>query len=668
MPSRQLSKGSDSAPTVGAYLARYLLHIGVDQLFLVPGDLNLVLLDELLKPITMSHDDTSTRQLKMIGCCNELNAGYSADGYGRTRGVAAMVVTHSVGSLSCINAVAGAYCEHIPLIVINGGLNSNSASEGEVVHHTLGETFAYKSYDYVRQMYSHVTVESVSITRPAEAPILIHRAIKAALRHSRPVYIDIACNISALTVSSQPVESHATLPSTPFMRNIQTDNETLKAAVDQTVRVLNGSKSPVLIAGQHLRPYTVWSIRGDTPAENSFIDLVNALNCAYVTMLDGKTIVTEGHPNYLGVYSGDSSVVPGLKGSADHTPGNALRDTVLSSDLLIYFGCVLSDYSSAGHTVDNDPAKSIMVYRDAVKIHGTVYHEVRLYDFISELSKRTDLKQKNGALQTFNKLRERKGFGGYQGASDKVQEEIQLKLSKFPLNLEPTAELTTNTLQYKLQEFIDTTGGDTAYHVVTETGDAWFTAMKLLLPYPHAMDIQLQYGSIGWAVGAVHGLAAAHATSQKVPKRRVLGLIGDGSFQLSAQELSTMIRYELNPIIVLINNHDYVIEEELHSGEYNHINDWKYSELPAIFERGVYGRGPLKRKPKAYKCGTPKELDQALKEAATFHKDNFVFIEVLINQKDSNVELGIWAEPVNISSSRKPHAPTEHETLKPPKF
>ena len=119
---------ADKALTVGGYLAARLSENGVGHYFTVPGDYNLVLLDEFLK-----HDGW-----EMISCCNELNAGYAADGYARaTGGLSAAVVTYSVGGLSLINAVAGAYAEDLPMVAISGGPNSNSAAEAELLHHSI---------------------------------------------------------------------------------------------------------------------------------------------------------------------------------------------------------------------------------------------------------------------------------------------------------------------------------------------------------------------------------------------------------------------------------------------------------------------------------------------------------------------------------------------------
>ena len=114
--------------TLGSHLARRLVQAGVTDVFSVPGDFNLTLLDHLM----------ADPDLNLIGCCNELNAGYAADGYARSRGVGACVVTFTVGGLSVLNAIAGAYSENLPLICIVGGPNSNDYGTNRILHHTIG--------------------------------------------------------------------------------------------------------------------------------------------------------------------------------------------------------------------------------------------------------------------------------------------------------------------------------------------------------------------------------------------------------------------------------------------------------------------------------------------------------------------------------------------------
>ncbi|KAM0889033.1 hypothetical protein ACQ4PT_027964 [Festuca glaucescens] len=97
--SSPASFATSAEATMGRHLARRLVQVGVSDVFAVPGDFNLTLLDHLI----------AEPGLRLIGCCNELNAGYAADGYARAKGVGACAVTFTVGGLSVLNAIAGAY-------------------------------------------------------------------------------------------------------------------------------------------------------------------------------------------------------------------------------------------------------------------------------------------------------------------------------------------------------------------------------------------------------------------------------------------------------------------------------------------------------------------------------------------------------------------------------
>lgn len=113
---------------LGRHIARRLVEIGVTDVFTVPRDFNLILLDHLIAEPSLNN----------IGCCNEINAGYAADGYARCRGVGACVVTFTVGGLSVINAIAGSYSENLPIICLVGGPNSNDFGSNRILHHTIG--------------------------------------------------------------------------------------------------------------------------------------------------------------------------------------------------------------------------------------------------------------------------------------------------------------------------------------------------------------------------------------------------------------------------------------------------------------------------------------------------------------------------------------------------
>ncbi|MEQ8785259.1 MAG: thiamine pyrophosphate-binding protein [Pirellulaceae bacterium] len=554
--------------TVGGYLAQRLADIGLGHYFAVPGDYNLVLLDELL----------ANDRLQMISCCNELNAGYAADGYARaTGGAAAVIVTYSVGGLSVLNAVAGAYAEDLPLIAISGGPNTNSTAEYELLHHTLGKV----DYSYQRDIFSRVTSEAVIIQHAAEAPRQIDRALDIALRHRKPVYLEVACNIASAVVSSpKPRAFRGVLPSDP---------QSLEQAVEQAAQLLNAALKPVLVAGVKLRSYG---------AEEAFRTLADAAGYAVASMPNAKGFFDEQHPQYMGVYWGPVGA-PGC------------GEIVESSDLYLFAGPMLTDYTTTGHVANLNSAKMIHVGPDFVSLPGHTYNHVNIAEFLTQLAGK--LEPNDTSLKAFERIRE---------------DVAPLKDGS------PDAPLSTRRLFSSIQKLLTEN-----HDVIAETGDSWFNGMRLNLPSGSRFEIQMQYGSIGWSVGATLG----HCLGR--PRQRVIACIGDGSFQLTAQELSTMIRYGANPIIFLINNGGYTIEVEIHDGPYNTIKNWDYAGLVDVFNAGE-GNGWSRR------VRTEGELDAAITQA--IGHDGLALIEVMIDRDDCSKNLLEWGGLVAKNNSRPP--------------
>jgi len=175
--------------------------------------------------------------------------------------------------------------------------------------------------------------------------------------------------------------------------------------------------------------------------------------------------------------------------------------------------------------------------------------------------------------------------------------------------------------------------------VLVETGDAWFNGQKLSLPNGVPYEFQMQYGSIGWSVGALLGLALGYRNS-----RRCIAMIGDGSFQMTAQEVSTMIRYEVNPIIFLLNNRGYTIEVQIHDGPYNNIKNWNYKALVDAF---ACGEGKVQ----SYLCNTVGDLNEGVKFADK-HPEYLVFLECTLDRDDCSKELLEWGMRVATANSR----------------
>jgi TPP-dependent 2-oxoacid decarboxylase len=556
--------------TVGEYLARRLEQAGVRHYFTVPGDFNLILLDQLLK----------NPALQMIGCCNELNAGYAAEGYARSNGIGALVVTYSVGGLSALNAVACAYAEDLPVIAISGGINSDSEANGHVIHHALGEV----RYDYQRQIYAHVTAGAFAIRRLEDAPAAIDRAIETALRCRKPVYLEIDCNLAAVTVPAPTARD--------FRPGSLSEPSALTAAVAHAADLLGNATRPVLVAGPRIRP---------PEAGAAFRKLADAAGYAVATQPAAKGMFPEDHPSFAGLYWGPVS-----------SPGVAAL--VESADAYLFAGGLLTDYSTTGYSALIDAKKLLLANPDDVRLPGATYTGVMLADFLGSLAEK--VRPNPGSLERFRRSHEVAPTG--PDASDSP---------------EPTARLTTRAVFAKVQSMLD---GQSA--LLVETGDSWFNGLKARLPHGCHFEIQFQAGSIGWCCPATLG----YELGCPAPTR-VIAMIGDGSFQLTAQEVSTMVRYGVKPIIVLINNRGYTIEAEIHDGPYNRIKNWDYAGLMSVFNADD-GKGL------GIHAATVGELDAAMGRALAH--DGPCLIEVPIDPHDCSEELREWGSRVAAANGR----------------
>ena len=198
--------------TIGAYLVNRLEQIGLRHIFGVPGDYALTFFDLL-----------EESGIELINTCNELNAGYAADGYARISGIGAVCLTYGVGGFSVYNAVAAAYAERVPLVVISGGPKTTLRSRlhPNLLHHTIGDM------NLQRDIYERITQGAVVLTSPTQAVMQIDELLAACLRHSRPVYIEIPADM----VMEACVEPG---PWAPDM-SLHVDEDVLEEALGETL-------------------------------------------------------------------------------------------------------------------------------------------------------------------------------------------------------------------------------------------------------------------------------------------------------------------------------------------------------------------------------------------------------------------------------------------------
>jgi pyruvate decarboxylase len=200
---------------------------------------------------------------------------------------------------------------------------------------------------------------------------------------------------------------------------------------------------------------------------------------------------------------------------------------------------------------------------------------------------------------------------------------------------EPDTKLTRTEMVRQIQGLV--TSDCTVF---AETGDSWFNGIRLKLPAGARFEIEMQWGSIGWSVPATFGYAVG------ARNRRIIAMIGDGSFQLPAQEVAQMIRRKLPVIIFLINNHGYAIEVEIHDGPYNDIKNWDYAGLIQAFN-AEDGRGL------GIRVSNGGELAGAI-EAAVANHDGPTLIECIIDHDDCSSELISWGRLVARANARPP--------------
>ncbi len=540
---------------LGEYLVDRLHSAGVEHVFGIPGDFCLGLLDEFIK---------KKDKVDYIGCSNELNAAYSADGYARIRGIGAVVTTYAVGELSALNGIAGSWAECVPVVNIVGCPSRKHFSDGALLHHTLG--------DYMKPfaMFKHITAAQTMLMNPDTCVAEIDHMLNVCLLTKRPVYIGVPSDMVKQEIRlDNPIYSKPYVHPSPK----ESEPEALKEAVADVARTIANAKRPVFIPGVEL-------IRRNL--QGVFAKLTEKTKIPYVTMLLSKGLLSETHDNFIGLYSGARSRPEVAK-------------VVEESDCIIIIGEKLTDFNTGGFSAPIVNCKRILIDYDQTQISCRSYSHVYIHDIIERLV---------DAIKPIEQYSFKKGRDAC----------VHCRSSKF----EPkeNQDLTMDRLFARMGTYLPE-----KCVVLAETGASLFSAAETMLPEGAIFIGQTFYGSIGYSVGATLGVCVA----VKKEGRAVINFVGDGSFQLTCQTLSTMIMYKMNPTIILINNDGYLIERVITDNIYNDIQMWKYARLPEIFG----GRaGPV--------CKTEGELEKALKDKDGDFKNDLQLIEVILGKWDCN--------------------------------
>jgi len=427
------------------------------------------------------------------------------------------------GELSAINGIAGSYSEHVPVCHIVGMPNSTSQKSGLLLHHTLGNG----DFTVYARMSAFISEATTTILDPHSAAQEIDRVLRTCWLRARPVYIGLPTDIAYHKISDERLKTPLDLSLPP------NDAETEAEVVREIVELMYASKNTVIISDACAIRHRVLDELHELIEKTQLPTFVSPM---------GKGSVNETHPAFGGVYCGDVSRVD-------------VKRRVEAAELILYVGGLKSDFNSGGFTYRVEKRTTVEFHSDHMKIRYSTFPGIQMN-------------------QVLRKLLETLDYTRIRTTETPVMSNIIPDVEKQSISQEITHAYFWPRVGQWLKE------NDV---VITETGTSNFGILEARFP-AHVTNIsQVLYGSIGYSVGALQG--AALAVKEKEPSRRVILFVGDGSLQLTVQEVATIIRHGLKPIIFVINNNGYTIERLIHGMDaaYNDITPWKHTQLLETF-------------------------------------------------------------------------------------
>ena len=338
----------------------------------------------------------------------------------------------------------------------------------------------------------------------------------------------------------------------------------LEEAIGEVSRLLLASHRPIIWVGHEVRRRCL---------AEPLIQFAERFHIPIVSTLAGKSVVDEHHPLFVGLYQGEMSL-PQVKEYAHRC------------DTALILGVIMTDVDTGNFTAKLGDRQRIAAYPTSVNIGHHTYPHILLNDLIHALAK---LDLTVTYPQDFPRWTE---------------------LISTSFQVDQGAKTTTRRLFECLQSHLGP-----EHIVVSDIGDCLFGAADLILNQDSFLACSL-FASLGF------GIPAAVAAQMASPGRRVIAVIGDGAFQMTATELATAVYYKQDPIIIVLNNHGYGMERPLLEGRYNDILNWDYAKIPMLFGGG-YGT----------RVTTEEEFEYALCEALN-RRGLFTLIEVELGKTD----------------------------------
>lgn len=511
--------------------------------------------------------------MRWAGNANELNAAYAADGYSRVKGLACLVTTFGVGELSALNGVGGAYAEHVGLLHVVGVPSISSQAKQLLLHHTLGNG----DFTVFHRMSNNISQTTAFISDIDSAPKEIDRCIREAYVNQRPVYVGLPANLVDLAVP-------ASLLDTPIDLSLKQNDPDAQAEVIETVlELIDQAQNPVILVD-------ACASRHDCKPEVAA--LIDSTQYPVFTTPMGKSGVNESHPRFGGVYVGSLSEP-------------SVKEAVESADLILSVGALLSDFNTGSFSYSYKTKNIVEFHSDYTKIRQATFPGVQMKEALNALLK--DI-----GSHTAN----------YTPGPVPAQKVVAAPAATEPINQEWMWSRVSDWFQE----------GDI---IITETGTSAFGIVQSKFPNNCIGISQVLWGSIGFTVGAT--LGAVMAAQEVDPKKRVILFIGDGSLQLTVQEISTMVKWETTPYLFVLNNDGYTIERLIHgeTASYNDIQPWDNLALLPLFKSKDY---------ETTRVSTVGEIESLLNDAAFKENTRIRMVEVMLPRMDAPQNLVKQAE------------------------
>jgi indolepyruvate decarboxylase len=422
-------------------------------------------------------------------------------------------------------------------------------------------------YGIQLRVFEHVTEAAVALESAKDAPAQIDSTLAACLRRRRPVFIEVPADLVGVECSAPEPYDWDTDP--------LSDPDALTEAVTEAAGLLTAASRPLILGGVEVHRF---GLRDELEA------FVAHTGFPVATALMGKSLINETNPQFIGVYSGALSE-------------DYVRETVEGADCVLNLGAFMSDINLGIYTANIATERLIHATAERVQIKHHHFDDVHLKDFIRELRTRLP------AART---------------RDPRIRPASRILDKSFEMR--PDESITIRRFYERMNRILDEVN-----IVLADAGDSFMCAGNLVMRDELAFISQAFYCSIGFTLPGALGVGLA------APDQRPVVFIGDGAFQMTAQELSTLIRHRLNPVIFLMNNRGYTVERVIHDGPYNDIQNWRYSQLVQVF-------GPVSDMCWGCEVRTEGQLESAIDRAAR-ETSRLALIEVHLDPMDCSDSL-----------------------------